>query len=715
MKRYVVGRLLFLILLLWTSRVFAADERLERLVPEGSLGLISFQGWKQSAEKFKETTLFQIFQSPELSETTSKFWEQIRQGYEEVGSKFAHEMGFEVAELLDIFGGKITLALVSLNPEEFNKNPKALPDVVFLADVSGHRDRLKELIDTKVLPKIKKEDPKTKVATEKYKSISLTTLTDKDGVAISYAFLGDTFTVSLKPALMRKIIDLQGQGGKSMAGNSSYNSVAEAVARDKSEFHAYVDMRKVLDLAKKQMIKSTKPSDRQAVKFLDYYNLNSLSWSLAVENGGFKDRLFIQTYPSEKGLWTEMLKNLQGIPLTSESMIPADVLYYQSSLTNWVQIWRYLLTTLKEVMPPQEYQKFETGLTFLREGLKLDPEKDLLENLGEEVVVALNVKGLNELMAGGKASPDNFPFLLMLKTKNPAGLQKTLTQLATLFQLQFQQDKMDNITIQYLEIPTPNFPVRLNYAFINDFWVLSLTGTMIKEVIQAPTQKAALMNNPDYEGLKSHFSEENVIGRGYINLKGVLKLIALAADKGMASLNQSLKGAPGLDQVKLPELGQIADALFGMMWVSTTREDGFTLEFYSPVGGMAGLSILGGLGSLVGALATSSPLKQGSDSSNNAEQTKTMADMRVLTTAIEAYRVAKGALPENLESLAPEYLPEVPMKDAWGNEFIYEIGEDNETYTLISLGKDGAEGGEGLNMDIVVEDGEFIAGPGVRD
>lgn len=712
MKRHITGLLLLLIFTFWALGASGAEKSMEQLVPDGSLGLISFQGLKQSIEKFKGITLVKIFQSPELSKSTSQLWETLSKGYEEFRSKFATEMGFEVTELLDIFSGKLTLALVNIDPEELNKkDSKALPEVVILAEVDAHKDRLKELLDTKILSKIKEKDPQTKSSSEEYKNISLTTLIDKDGAAVSYAFLNNIFAVALKPSLMKKVIDLQDQqGGGSIANNTSYNSVTEAVARDQSEFYAYLDMKKMLDMAKAQMSSAARPSDQQAAKFLEYYNLNSLSWSLAVENGGLKDRLFLQTYPSQKGLWTQMYKNLQGSQITSEVMIPAGVLYYQSSLINLIEFWRSVLTILQEVMPPQEYQKFEQGLVFLREGLKLDPEKNLLEHLGDEIVLALNVKGLDQLVAGGKPSPDNFPFLFMLKTKNQPGLQQTLSQLTTLLQLQFQQDMIENTPIQYLEIPTPNFPVRLNYAFINDFWVLSLSKSMLEESIQALNQKTALTDNLDYTEVKAHLPEENVIGRVYINLKEVLKLIAPLAESGLTTLTEQMKdAAPGLDQVKPPDLNQIAENLFGMMLVSTIREDGFVSESYSPVGGLSG-AFLVGLG-LAAAIAPPNLVQ----TDDEAKQAQTLSDMRLLMTTIEAYIAVKGMPPEDLESLAPEYLQEVPLRDGWGHEFIYEIGEDSQTYNLISPGKDGIEGGEGFNADIVVENGEFITGLETQD
>lgn len=48
------------------------------------------------------------------------------------------------------------------------------------------------------------------------------------------------------------------------------------------------------------------------------------------------------------------------------------------------------------------------------------------------------------------------------------------------------------------------------------------------------------------------------------------------------------------------------------------------------------------------------------------------------------------------------YMKKVP-KDPWSNEYIYEQ-KSKSAYVLISLGADGAEGGEGKNKDISSED-----------
>ena len=62
--------------------------------------------------------------------------------------------------------------------------------------------------------------------------------------------------------------------------------------------------------------------------------------------------------------------------------------------------------------------------------------------------------------------------------------------------------------------------------------------------------------------------------------------------------------------------------------------------------------------------------------------------------------------PEKCESWGPEpYLKKgrIP-KDPWKNEFIYQYDENSGTFEIISTGRDGKAGGEGLAADISSKD-----------
>ena len=98
---------------------------------------------------------------------------------------------------------------------------------------------------------------------------------------------------------------------------------------------------------------------------------------------------------------------------------------------------------------------------------------------------------------------------------------------------------------------------------------------------------------------------------------------------------------------------------------------------------------------------------------DKAKRTKAMADIAELKTALDRYYIDSGSYPttdQGLQALvapptqggggdpqADGYVRRIPS-DPWNNPYVYQ--SDGNTYTLKSLGADGAEGGTGKNADI---------------
>ena len=96
-------------------------------------------------------------------------------------------------------------------------------------------------------------------------------------------------------------------------------------------------------------------------------------------------------------------------------------------------------------------------------------------------------------------------------------------------------------------------------------------------------------------------------------------------------------------------------------------------------------------------------------------KTKTAAlQIKDLEQALEMYKLDVGRFPstdEGLEAVVRQpsradgwngpYLkkPEIP-RDPWGNEYEYTFPGKNADFDLVSLGADGARGGEGENADV---------------
>ena len=109
---------------------------------------------------------------------------------------------------------------------------------------------------------------------------------------------------------------------------------------------------------------------------------------------------------------------------------------------------------------------------------------------------------------------------------------------------------------------------------------------------------------------------------------------------------------------------------------------------------------------------------------DRSKQRATMADMRIISRAIEAYIVDNNIPPDDtggLASLAADLIPYqtnvLPTKDHWKNDYVYN-SDVGGNYTLESHGKDGIAGADvtvanrgEYGLDIVLVNGTFIAAP----
>ncbi|MCO6356663.1 type II secretion system protein GspG [Pseudoalteromonas shioyasakiensis] len=96
---------------------------------------------------------------------------------------------------------------------------------------------------------------------------------------------------------------------------------------------------------------------------------------------------------------------------------------------------------------------------------------------------------------------------------------------------------------------------------------------------------------------------------------------------------------------------------------------------------------------------------------STAKEKVAKAQMQVLATSLDAYRLDVGDYPSELESLRKSdasnwngpYFPKEIPQDPWNNSYFYQpqVNESTgEGFTLKSLGKDGKQGGEGEDADV---------------
>jgi general secretion pathway protein G len=96
--------------------------------------------------------------------------------------------------------------------------------------------------------------------------------------------------------------------------------------------------------------------------------------------------------------------------------------------------------------------------------------------------------------------------------------------------------------------------------------------------------------------------------------------------------------------------------------------------------------------------------------SQKANWQQAQLKLRTLAGEIEMYKLEVGRYPESLQALAKQppgvdrwngpYAKEDELKDAWGNDYRYQVPGTNKPFDLVSLGADGRDGGDGENRDV---------------
>jgi len=85
-----------------------------------------------------------------------------------------------------------------------------------------------------------------------------------------------------------------------------------------------------------------------------------------------------------------------------------------------------------------------------------------------------------------------------------------------------------------------------------------------------------------------------------------------------------------------------------------------------------------------------------------AKITKAKSDVRAIESALNMYKLENHDYPgtdEGLEALVGNELPRLPT-DPWDNAYFYLYPGENGAIDVNSLGRDGAQGGEGEDADV---------------
>ena len=112
------------------------------------------------------------------------------------------------------------------------------------------------------------------------------------------------------------------------------------------------------------------------------------------------------------------------------------------------------------------------------------------------------------------------------------------------------------------------------------------------------------------------------------------------------------------------------------------------------------------------------------NSLDKGKQKRTMADLHSMAEAVESYSIDHATYPRGVSDwntmrnfVSPFFIRTPPDADGWAHGWVVATDAVGDSYSLVSLGKDGVQGAWGggvtgdFNCDIVLSNGQFFQWP----
>ncbi|MCU0287481.1 MAG: type II secretion system protein GspG [Acidobacteria bacterium] len=405
--------------------------------------------------------------------------------------------------------------------------------------------------------------------------------------------------------------------------------------------------------------------------------------------------------------------------LTQLKMLPANTAMASFSDFKLKALWDWL----KKEAVASDIPKFkETILSIepmlLQKGIPLESILNSIENVG--FVLTLDNTKKSIIPIGEKPLEIPEPgFALILSVKDDT--------IFNLLQNKLPSSQTADPNDKKIQIPLPPLPVPLAPVILQkEGLLIAASNNQVVEAIFAAKEKGdGLIAGEEFKKLSANIPME---GNSYRFMSPrFFQALVEVQKKGIELSNteetkkNSLMMALNLFAKDWATFGVLQNTEEGMIYTfnhTLKLEAIFLLPVTAPVGIITAIAVPNFLSSI-----------------QKGKQKATMADMEAISKAIEAYTVDHKAAPvgktlaEIKKKLQPKYIKELPLKDAWGNDYLYFHGtaDKKAEYAVASAGKDGVFNGweqtecytvsdmKDFNNDLITANGKFVFCPISKD
>lgn len=409
--------------------------------------------------------------------------------------------------------------------------------------------------------------------------------------------------------------------------------------------------------------------------------------------------------------------------ITLVSHLPKDpVLSWDAHVGTGDELLDSMLEMVTQFAPDLDPAQIDQGLASVDEKLGMSLKSDLLAHLGPEIAVAIDVPPIDTAVGavmsgepeGLRSALNGITIWCTIRDRNAvdAALRKLLatanakvTPLDGAVRVRFQEPETE---------PTPGEPPPpdLFYALSDSLLTIGFSAKTVTSMLSARTEGDSLSDGADFAVVRAQLDEDPK-SLMYINLPKIQsRLAASQMLQGMLSANEEAQ--PFMSYLLGPEFAPTGFGTTAVDAGAGTRQVSFGPSWMS--GGAATVGI-------VSAIAIPNMI----NAINRGRQKRTMADLRTVGIALEAYGIDNNAYPASdgwvevstlTDELSSVYIRTLPVTDGWSNAMLY--WSDGSSYRLVSSGKDGQldrswdgdiEPVEVLDFesDLVFSDGEFVS------
>jgi general secretion pathway protein G len=439
--------------------------------------------------------------------------------------------------------------------------------------------------------------------------------------------------------------------------------------------------------------------------------------SVAVDSNLHHSKCVVHHYKGNgKGLIWQLMEEkpheLEGLKL-----MPADTVLGGFSDFKINVLWQWIKKEVEASNLPKVKQAILSVEPALQtQGIQLDK---LLDSFGGRIgfILSLDSKKKSTIPIGKTTLEIPEPAIAMVFTVKDDFLFNLLQE-----KLPFAK-KSEEKDIKKLEIPVPPMPILVQPVILQKegMLILASNNQIVDAMFAAKESGNGLTATEEFKKLSANIPEKgNRFGFLGSRLSQVIMDIQKKALEASGKEDPAAKEFMNLFQKEWRLYSVLQNTDEGMV-ISFNHSMALESFVLLPATAAAGV---------VAAIAVPNLLV----AIQNGKQKATMYDLKSISMAIESYitdhyEAPQGkTLAEIQDKLQPFYIKVLPLKDGWGNDFLYTHGTGNkkDEYAVASPGRDGVFDGwqqtgsyivtqmGQFGYDIIISNGTFTYGPKVK-